>query len=272
MSAGYPKTLVHPSYQRSDIQAVNAADANSGRKFTDYRGTPDRYPPITVHNADQEAVHRNLGYLEFGEKPMTTDYAEYPLMMKHPDHESAIPDETTPIKGESGAVTFTVIKGKPEKFPDVQVNDPDEEAEWASKGYARPGLADPKAVESSKAAPHNPNHRHQEWPKQINGRIIADPNAPSDFQKYPMMVGDTVVNNEAEEAAERKRQNLPLPQAAAPIAASEVEELRRQVAALTALVANQQAQPKKSKGGRPKGSKAKKSQEPVSESQPDAAD
>lgn len=262
----YPKMMVHPSYEKSHIQPVKVDDAR-GKRVTDYKGTPDRYPPITVHNEQQEAIHRNLGYLEFGEKPKMTEYAEYPLMLQHPDYEPEVPDETVPFKTESG-VTFTIVKGRPAKFPPVQVNTPHEESALSENGYRRPGLADPKAAESAKAVPHNPAHAHREWPKMVNGQTVADPKAPvSDFQKYPMMVGDVVVNSESEEAAERKRQGL-----SAPVPAvvprdgrdAQIEALQQQIAALTALVQGN----KKNKGGRPKGSKNK----PKAQPQPEAAD
>lgn len=65
-------------------------DPVSGRSVTDYQGSPDRYPPVTVNNTRQEEYHAAQGYVPAGSPnpqawveaaaPVPPDYVpdEYP--------------------------------------------------------------------------------------------------------------------------------------------------------------------------------------------------
>jgi hypothetical protein len=176
---GYPQVMVHPQHAPA-VMASTSSNPND----PDYGlpGRPERFPPIEVHNEDQEAETRSRGYLRYGEQmPATAQYSEYPKMLSHPDH---VPP-TPPTKGQrmenGGVVTFD-IPGKPGRFPDVTVHNEDEEAEWAAKGYSAPA-SDSIAYERALAAPGKPG---AEWPKWVDGVLTQDPDAPVDLSKdYP---------------------------------------------------------------------------------------
>src|ERR1700721_1708649 len=90
-----PKTMHHPQYRKSVPQAIESVDASSGRPFKDYVGTPELFPPVTVETADQEALYRSKGYFMPSESPPPPpEWSEYPVMLVHPDHVDAVPDET----------------------------------------------------------------------------------------------------------------------------------------------------------------------------------
>lgn len=186
---GYPKWMNHPHYRKGTATLVEGTDPVSGRKFKDYKGTSDRLPPLFVENADQEEHARMRGYLDPGEAPPAIAHgAEYPLMMVHPDHVDAIPDEKVPHSVDGGPVTIVVIPGKPEKYPHVTVQDADQEAAWRAKGYDRPGVCDPAAVQTARANPHGIGNKGGEWPKIINGVLTQDPNAKPVENQYPMWI------------------------------------------------------------------------------------
>jgi|SRR6202021_1892353 len=196
-----PKTMHHPQYRKSVPQAIESVDASSGRPFKDYVGTPELFPPVTVETADQEALYRSKGYFMPSESPPPPpEWSEYPVMLVHPDHVDAVPDETVPIKTDQGIV-FNKIPGRPEKFPPRAANNPTEEKALEQNGYKRAGVADPDAVRTAHAAPFDPSAVTQEFPKWVNGTLI-DPGAASrnGVQEYPKWVGDKIVNSAAEEA------------------------------------------------------------------------
>lgn len=200
----YPIRMTHPQAAKSVITKV---ESTYGRP--DYHGTPDRFPPVTVNNAMQEANHRAMGYIVQGEAPPPYVYADYPKMLTHPKHVAAVLDEQIPQKDDvSGAINMILIKGKPEVLPPVQVNNPEEEAEWIEKGYELPGKADPDAIQTSISSPYVPGRVTQEFPKMVNGKVI-DPNAGNGFAKYPMWLGGTVVNNEREELEQLRKMTSP---------------------------------------------------------------
>src|SRR5258707_11115943 len=119
---GYPKQMRHPSYQSATL----------GLKYQE--GTPDRFPPVTVHSPDQEEKERSRGYLAPGETMKTqTLHVEYPKMMRHPEHVDATPPAIDARRDGDKVVTFS-IPGVPEKFPDRIANTSAEEREWRGEG------------------------------------------------------------------------------------------------------------------------------------------
>lgn len=168
----YPKQMVHPHAKKAVITTVEGHDPGTGRKFMDYHGTPDKFPPLTVTNLEQEERHRAMGYILSTETVHMTSYQPYPMWMTHPDHDRA----------------------------DVLVtSDADRDAREL-EGYAPPGQPDPDAVERAGAAPYDPDAVVQEYPKVVHG-VIVDPTAPSGFQEFPKWIGDKLVNSAAEERA-----------------------------------------------------------------------
>lgn len=202
MSGDYPKTLHHPAEKKGTATAVSGKDPVTGRPFTDYQGTPDQLPPVTVQNGDQEAFYRARGYLLGGEAPPPpAAYAEYPIMLVHPDHQDAIPDDFTVEKTKDGQIIHHRIPGKPERLLPVAVNGKAEEDAWGAKGYRRAGSPDPDAIRTAEASPYDPTRSHIEWPKMVDG-VVVDPDADTGgVQEYPKWVGDRIVNTAAEEFA-----------------------------------------------------------------------
>ena len=172
----------------------------------DWQGESDVFPPITVNNPDQEAFYRAKGYLAHGEKPpISAEYREYPLMLSHPDHADAIPEQRMMFKGLDGKPVEQITPGSPEKFPHAIVNSKAEEAPWLARGYRRIGKSDADAVERAVASPFNPDFTPQEFPKMVDGKIV-DPFNEVKFQEYPKWVGNVIVHNADEERAARKAQ------------------------------------------------------------------
>ncbi len=231
----YPKHLVHPAYRASEIKPVVKQVPGTGKTITDYHGTPDRYPPVTVNNEDQEARHRAMGYLEFGEAPpKMTAFNEYPLVLTHPEYLEPTAPETLAKRDENNALTTWTIKGSPGAFLPVTVNSPEEERGWASKGYRRPGLSDPAAVEAAKAAPYDPARVIQEFPKMVDGEVV-DPAATFDtHQKYPIWAHGVVVTCEHEHREKFPDDFANAPPVPAVDGDSEVLRLRQENAALLA--------------------------------------
>lgn len=199
----FPKLLHHPHFRKGKMTEVGGRDPVSGKPFTDYQGEPDLFPDVTVNNGDQEAFYRAKGYLPHGEAPPTpADYAEYPVMLSHPDHKDAIPDDFDIRKDANGQVVTTRIHGSPEAFAPVMVKDVTEENKWSEKGYKRLGKADGDASQRAKASPYDPDYKLEEYPKIVDGKIV-DPHAAVSHNRYPMFVGDKLVNNHAEELQAR---------------------------------------------------------------------
>lgn len=197
-----PKELQHPQFRKGTTTILANGDT---------QGTPDLFPPVTVNNEQQEAFHRAKGYLAKGEAPpQPVDYAEYPVMLSHPQHEDAIPDDFDVKKGPGGEVISTRIPGKPETHPPVMAKSPEEEKAWAVKGYKRVGVADGLASQKAKASPFNPNFKAEEYPKMVDGKIV-DPAGSMLHNRYPMYVGETLVHSAEEEIAARETMAPVLP-------------------------------------------------------------
>lgn len=195
-----PKTLHHPQFRKGKITPIEGVDAGSGRPFKDYQGEPDTFPDVTVKDAETEAYYRSRGYLMHGESPTPpAAYSEYPVMLSHPDHKDAVPDDYVTELGEHNQIIRHLIKGTAEVLPPRSAANPAEEAIWASKGYVRVGSDNPDAIRTAAAAPYNPHAMHVEFPKLVDGQVI-DPNAHvSGPLEYPKWIGDKLVNSRAEE-------------------------------------------------------------------------
>lgn len=201
LPAGYPKTMHHPSYTPARL-GVGDRD-----------GVPARFSPVEVKTPDQEEQHRALGYLLDGESPSHVDgYHEYPKMLHHPKHEDGIPARVEAYRDDSGKVVEETIPGRPEKFPPKIVKSPKEEAEWKAKGWGELTPPNPAAHGTAKAAPYNPNHKHNEYPKMVGGKVIDPTATPDGPIEYPKWVGRgehaVIVNNRDEEMAVLKRLGL----------------------------------------------------------------
>ena len=103
--ARYPLVMTHPGHQPAKIRALEGTDLKG--KFTDYQGTSERLPPITVTSEDQEEYHAAQGYRPAGEPnpaafeaaitaPIPDDYEviEYPkwvngVLFQNKDDEDA---------------------------------------------------------------------------------------------------------------------------------------------------------------------------------------
>ena len=207
----FPKRMVHPAYKKSDPKPVPGTEiykANGEIKTAHYRGEPDRFPPVDVPNADQEAQYRAKGYLPYGETPMNVvAFKEYPLMLSHPDYEPAV-EAIVEQRDANGKLVSAGIPGTPAKLAPVQVNDPDDEAKWTDRGYERPGKSDPEAVQASISSPYVPGRVASEYPKMVGGVLVQDPSLPAGPAEYPKWVsikdhphGGKEVRSRAEEIA-----------------------------------------------------------------------
>lgn len=196
------KTLRHPHARKGKITKIEGIDPVSGRPFTDSQGEPDVFPDVVVKDPNTEAYYRSQGYIVPGEVPAPpAEYAEYPVMLVHPDHTAAVPDDYAIEKAENGEIIRHKIPGSPEKFPPRQANNAAEEKALGKKGYARAGQDDPEAIRRSKASPHVPGRQAQEFPKMVEGKV-EDPDAQQGGPiQYPKWVGDKLVNTRAEEEA-----------------------------------------------------------------------
>lgn len=196
-----PKTLNHPHYRKSVPQKIVSMQGDV--ELTNWRGDPDLFPPITVNNPEQEAFYRAKGYLAPGEPmPKSADYAEYPVMLSHPGHVDAIPDDFDIKKDTNGAIISTRIPGSPEKFPPQMAKDEAGEKVLEAKGYKRIGKADADASERAQASPFDPGFDPKEFPKMVDGKIV-DPHNTMAHDRYPMWIGNVLVNDADEERAAR---------------------------------------------------------------------
>ncbi len=200
----YPKQMVHPAYVKGTTTAVHGEDSVSGRKFIDYQGTPDRYPPVAVSNPDEEAQYRAKGYKAYGEPDMNAiGFIEYPKMMVHPQHEPAV-EAIVETRNGAGQLLSAAIPGRAAKFPPMTVNNPREEESATARGYETPGKSDPEAMAASKASPYQPGRVTNEYPKMVDGKLVQDPaidlNAAKEYPKWIAAHGKQV-NNRAEEEA-----------------------------------------------------------------------
>lgn len=195
---GFPKPMHHPDYVAAEIMD---SGGRSGQRVA--VGAPARFPPVSVETPDQEEEYRARGYVCRGEgRPASVvGFHEYPVMLAHPDHVDAVQEQKVPRKEENGGIVFDTIPGSPEKYPPRPAANPQEEAALIKQGYARPGISDPRAMETARAAPYVPGREHKEYPRWENGALLQDPKAVPASNEYPKWVGQQIVNSREEELA-----------------------------------------------------------------------
>lgn len=116
-----------------------------------------------------------------------SEHEAYPQFMKHPHYQPAR-SEQVPGTGRydargaliPGTAAYRTVQN--EKFPPVLVMNEQQQDLHAAQGYEPAGRSDPKAFAAAVATPIPPNYQ---------------------AERYPMLVGDKLVNDEAEEAAAR---------------------------------------------------------------------
>lgn len=65
----YPKAMVHPHYKKGEAHAIpgtGRVDQRGQEIRMDFQGTADHFPPVLVHNQDQEEYHASKGYIPGG--------------------------------------------------------------------------------------------------------------------------------------------------------------------------------------------------------------
>lgn len=117
-----------------------------------------------------------------------TDYAEFPKVMVHPHQRRAethgvIGTEIRDALGRPIPGMFSQYTGTADQFPPVTVNNEEQEAFHHAQGYRPGGKSAPADFANMQAGP------------------AAAPYIP---ERYPMWVGDTLVNDAAQEAAARR--------------------------------------------------------------------
>lgn len=88
----YPLTMAHPSYQPSKalpIPGTERRDAAGRLLSQDYQGTPEKFAPVTVADAEQQAYYEAQGYAPAGH----SDPSAYAAA-----HASAPPPDYAPIE------------------------------------------------------------------------------------------------------------------------------------------------------------------------------
>lgn len=201
----YPKRMIHPAGVRGTTTAIPGSEVygpNGNVRYVDYQGTPDRFPPVDVVDANEEEQYRAKGYRPYGEEAVQVlAYLEYPKMLVHDEREPATP-AFAPVLNGAGQVVTPAVPGSPAKFPDLTVHNETEEFAAVAKGYRLPGTPDPDAVQAAISSPHDPHRVKSEYPKLVNGKLVHDPDVNrSGVQEYPKWVGDKLVNSRAEEIA-----------------------------------------------------------------------
>ena len=126
-------------------------------------------------------------------------FVEYPKAMKHPQHRAAVISKDEIINGK----IIKAAPGQPERFPDVFVNNEDQEKQYASLGYVPNGTSDPEAYRRAMAGADEPaGHQHHDYP-----RWMYQPNESGEMEvavnHEPVKVRGVVVKNEAEREALR---------------------------------------------------------------------
>lgn len=98
-------------------------------------------------------------------------YNEYPKAMSHPAYKPAVLSQDTvdPVSHK----TIKAAPGKPAQYPPVYVNNPDQEAQYASLGYVPNGVADAEAYYRATVGANEPNdHAFKEFPKWLYRPLV----------------------------------------------------------------------------------------------------
>nr|WKF58823.1 hypothetical protein HUO10_003324 [Paraburkholderia busanensis] len=179
-------------------------------------------------------------------------YAEYPKFMKHPQHRPAVLSKDEIVNGK-------VVKappGQPERFPDVIVNNKDQEIDYASKGYAPNGTSDPDAyMRAITGNDELPGHHHHEYPKFLY-QAHEDGEMKVDIDGDTVRVTSVLVDDEKAEK-KLKGEWHPNPGAAVRAALDEEEppvdsSESGEGEGGDGAESNEGGEPQKNRGGRPK--------------------
>jgi hypothetical protein len=135
------------------------------------------------------------------------EHQRYPMIMNHPSNRPArkIADAAPAHPPET--YFATPEQWEAEKWPQVTVTTPDDEAYYEAKGYKPAGNPDAAAFSMAQSSPYVAGRKTNEYPKMLNGVLVQDPNAPaSNFQEFPKWIippqGDAIlVKCAAEEEA-----------------------------------------------------------------------
>ena len=224
----YPMQMVHPNARKAKSTAVQFIDPVSGRHGVDYKGEPDIFPPITVHNYDQEIAARRNGYLMRGEQPAAFKYEEWPMWLNHPDHVPAI-EPLAAILDRDNRMVSPARPGRAAVWPPVLVKDEAEREAAEAKGYRVTGRPDPLAAESLVA------RIDRDWQPDQGFSGDGPDTTSSGLPKYPMWVhGELAVNAETEAAIRAKHgEATPDPKE---LARARRELLLRQLAEANAII------------------------------------
>jgi hypothetical protein len=119
------------------------------------------------------------------EAPSPRVYEEFPKTMTHPNARKSVP---VPVPGTAARDslgreipgTGQFVSSGADLYPPVLVHNDDQQAYYEAQGYRSAGSMDAAAFERIAAAP------------------VAPPHA---VERFPMWMGDKLVNNEEEEAA-----------------------------------------------------------------------
>lgn len=165
----YPMVMIHPAMKAPEITPVITPDpTRPGSFLTNYRSTPGQLPPVTVHNADQEAQYEAKGYKRGGIADANAyqasfaapyrpgfDAAEYPKMVDG----KMIYDPAQP----QGPIEYPKWVGPDDKR--VLVNSEAEELAWLERETASDESDEPpeppKAVAQPVLHPHVQRRRAQ---------------------------------------------------------------------------------------------------------------
>lgn len=218
----FPKTMRHPHHVAAINTVVVSGDPSMPGAAKPQQGRPERFPPVDVMTAGQEAYYLSRGYVVAGAaQPGKADFAEWPKMLTHPEHVPATPATMDAKLNDAGKLVEFAVPGVLEKMPHVQVNNITEQRRWEAKGYCAAAEANPDAYAASFAAPFDPSFEIKQYPMMVDGVVVQDPDGPGSFQEYPKWIGGEAgeaVSSVAEEVAARVRLGLPAmePRAAAP--------------------------------------------------------
>lgn len=69
----YPMMMVHPAFQ----PARNGVSADERRGLPEIKGTPVKFPPVTVHDEKQRAYHEAQGYRQSGNSNVEAFFAAH---------------------------------------------------------------------------------------------------------------------------------------------------------------------------------------------------
>lgn len=215
----FPKTMKHPHHVPASIGVMAISEGGAPNNVQAQEGRPERFPPIDVMTAAQEAYYLAKGYLSAGAAvPGKSDFAEWPKMLTHPQHVPAKPATMDAKLNDQGKLVEFAVAGTPEQFPHIQVNNETEQKRWEAKGYRATSAPDPEAYAKTFAAPFDPNYEVKHYPMMVDGVVVNDPNGPGSFQEYPKWIGGEAgeaVGSVAEEVAARERLGLPAMEARA---------------------------------------------------------